>query len=190
MTSVGGITANGRLLPSEGDEDLARAASTDVEAFGQLYERHRLAVFRYLRSRTGDDDEAGDLTAVVFERALAAIPRYRPGGAGFLAWLLRIARNASIDRHRRRRMAMVSDDSAVAAPSPGPEVELLASETRATLAAAVAALPPVQREAIALRYAAGLTAREIGAVIGKSDQATQKLIGRALAAIREAYDAD
>ena len=56
--------------------------------------------------------------------------------------------------------------------------------------AAINRLPQIQREAIVLRYAARLTAREIGDVLGKSDQATQKLLSRALATIRESYRVD
>ena len=63
------------------------------------------------------------------------------------------------------------------------------SDTRRS-AVAVNRLPDVQREALALRYAAGLTAREIGAVIGKSEQATQKLLSRALATLREEHRHD
>jgi RNA polymerase sigma factor (sigma-70 family) len=59
-----------------------------------------------------------------------------------------------------------------------------------TLAAAVERLPSVQREALALRYGAGLTAREIGHVLGKTDRATQKLITRAIARLREDYRHD
>ncbi len=61
---------------------------------------------------------------------------------------------------------------------------------RTTLVAAVNRLPEMQREAIFLRYAARLTAREIGDVLGKSDQATQKLLSRALMTIRETYRVD
>src|SRR6266542_5646902 len=81
----------------ERDEELALAARSDPAAFGLLYARHRLAVFRYLRTRTSSADDAAELTAVAFERALTAMPRYRPTGGGILAWLLRIARNAAID---------------------------------------------------------------------------------------------
>jgi DNA-directed RNA polymerase specialized sigma24 family protein len=49
----------------------------------------------------------------------------------------------------------------------------------------VRALPGPTRDAIALRYAAGLSTREIAAVLGKSEAATQKLISRGLAALRE-----
>ena len=135
------------------------------------------------------DDDAGELTAIVFERALHAIPRYRPAGGGFVAWLIRIARNASIDTHRRATAVQFADDLTDAS-STGPEEDVLAHEARASLLASVGDLPRIQREAIVLRYAAGLTAREIGEVLGKTDQATQKLLSRALATLRETYRDD
>ena len=174
----------------ERDEELALAARTDPAAFGLLYARHRLAVFRYLRTRTSSEDHATELTAVTFERALKAMPRYRPSGGGFLAWLLRIARNAAIDAGRRASAVPLDADLPDDRHSNAPEAAILANETRATLAAAINRLPEVQREAIVLRYAARLTAREIGEVLGKTDQATQKLISRALEAIRESYRVD
>jgi RNA polymerase sigma-70 factor, ECF subfamily len=190
MDRVGMLATERDRSPIERDDDLALAARRDPHAFGLLYERHRLAVFRYLRTRTVSDDDAGDLTAAVFERALAAIPRYRPAGGGFVAWLIRIARNAAVDAHRQRPTVALVDGAAAARLVAGPEEHLLADEARRDLLAAVASLPPMQREAIVLRFAAGLTAREIGGVLGKTDQATQKLLSRALATIREAYRVD
>jgi RNA polymerase sigma-70 factor (ECF subfamily) len=186
-----GVLATDRDIPrGERDEELAVAARSDPAAFGLLYDRHRLAVFRYLRTRTITEDDAAELTAVAFERALTAMPRYRPTGGGFLAWLLRIARNAAIDAGRRAcavpLVVDVPDERRVAAP----EASALESEARSTLVAAVNRLPEVQREAIVLRYAARLTAREIGEILGKSDQATQKVLSRALATIRETYRVD
>jgi RNA polymerase sigma-70 factor (ECF subfamily) len=174
----------------ERDEELALAARFDPAAFGLLYARHRLAVFRYLRSRTSSEDHAAELTAITFERALTAMPRYRPSGGGFLAWLLRIARNAAIDAGRRASAVPLDADLPDDRHASAPEAAILAIETRATLAAAINRLPEVQREAIVLRYAARLTAREIGEVLGKTDQATQKLISRALETIRESYRVD
>lgn len=171
----------------ERDEELALAARSDPAAFGILYERHRLAVFRYLRTRTANEDDAADLTAVAFEKALIAMPRYRPAGGGFLAWVLRIARNAAIDAGRRATTVPLAEDLADVRVARTPEAALLATEARAALVAAVSRLPEIQREAIALRYAARLTAKEIAAVIGKREAATQKLLTRALATIREMY---
>jgi RNA polymerase sigma-70 factor (ECF subfamily) len=174
----------------ERDEELALAARSEPAAFGLLYERHRLAVFRYLRTRATSEDDAADLTAVAFERALAAIPKYQPRGGGVLAWLLRIARNAAIDAGRRSAPMPLSTDLADARRSSSPETTAMDRERLADLLATVARLPEAQREALALRYAAGLTAAQIGEVLGRSDQATQKLITRALATLREEYRRD
>jgi RNA polymerase sigma-70 factor (ECF subfamily) len=190
MDHVGTLATERDGAQVDRDDDLALAARTDPGAFGLLYERHRLAVFRYLRARTPGDDAAGELTAVVFERALRAIPRYRPSGGGFVAWLIRIARNAVTDTHRRARALPLASDLIDDRAQEGPETQILADEARTALLAAVRALPPIQREAIVMRYAAGLTAREIGAVLGRTEGATQKLLTRALATIRETYRDD
>jgi RNA polymerase sigma-70 factor (ECF subfamily) len=186
-----GVLATDREVPAgRRDEELAFAARSDPAAFGLLYERHKLAVYRYLRTRTTTEDDAAELTAVAFERALTAMPRYRPAGGGFLAWLLRIGRNAAIDTGRRSSALPLAWDIPDERRANGPEETVLDNESRSILVAAVNRLPEVQREAIVLRYAARLTAREIGVVLGKSDQATQKLLSRALATIREAYRVD
>ena len=63
-------------------------------------------------------------------------------------------------------------------------------EEHRALHAHLAALPAAQRDAIALRFGAGLTAREIGLVLGKGEEATQKLISRGMARLREVYRDD
>ena len=73
------------LSVEDDDRDLARAAIEDREAFAAIYERYRVPVYRYLRSRTASDDDAEDLTAVTFERALRAIHRFHPAGGGMAA---------------------------------------------------------------------------------------------------------
>ncbi len=170
----------------DSDDQLARAARTDPDAFGQLYLRHRLAVYRYSRSRTPTEEDAIELTAVTFERAFTAIGRYRPAGGGFVAWLLRITRNAAIDRGRRVRPVVELDvDLEDRHPDHGPEVVALSRERRRAIAHALAALPDQQRDAIVLRFGSGLTARQIGDVLGKREAATQKLLSRALVSMRE-----
>ncbi len=190
MEDAGTLQTDREARSLERDDELALAAQSDPAAFGVLYQRHRLAVFRYLRTRTASDDDAAELTAVAFERALAAMPRYRATGGGVVAWLLRIARNAAIDAGRRRLAAPLHGDLADARVATSPEATAIDRERLASLAAALDRLPAAQREALALRYAAGLTAREIGEILGKTDQATQKLITRALATLREDYRHD
>lgn len=171
------------------DERLALDARASSSAFEALYIRHRDAVFGYLRAWTGEDDTALELTAVTFERALSAIGRYRARGPGPRAWLLRISRNAAIDdQRRRRRTAHEQPSRDFPATGASPEEASIAADERRAIRALVATLPQPQRDAIAMRYAAGLTAHEIGSLIGKSEAATQKLLSRALQTLREAYD--
>ena len=161
-------------------------------SFAPLYTECRLPVYRYLRSRSRSDDEAADLTAATFERVLRSFARYDPRQPA-LPWVLRIARNVAIDAARRlRAVASLDVDSAddVPAVTGSPEEQYLQAERDAELRALVFALPDLTRDAVALRYGSGLSAREIGTVIGKSEAATQKLIRRALAALREAHDAN
>jgi RNA polymerase sigma-70 factor (ECF subfamily) len=96
-----------------GDEvELVRRAAFEASAFAELYQRYLARVYRYLRVRSVNNEEAADLTQQVFLKASEALPRYRQRGAPFSAWLFRIARNAATDTRRHRRDA-VSLDSIV-----------------------------------------------------------------------------
>jgi len=179
-------TARTGAVPDE-DDLLAVRARTETASFGQLYERHALAVFRYLRARGADADQAEELTAVAFERALSRIGRFQPGRSGFRPWLLAIARNAWVDGHRRSaRDVGLAEVETLPALGPSPEAMAIATEERALVMRLLAQLPELARDAVALRFAAGLTSREIAHVIGKTDDATKKLMSRSLAALREA----
>jgi RNA polymerase sigma-70 factor (ECF subfamily) len=179
-----------RLMSADSDE--AEAANTvplDRTAFGDVYASHRDVVFRYLRARTSDEEEAFDLTALTFERALEALERYRPSGGGIRAWLLRIARNAAIDHSRKERLLVRGLPPEGLFPSVASAEDLVvAADERRRIRRLVAQLPDPQRDAIALRYAAGMTARGISEVIGRREEATQKLLSRALVRLKEAYD--
>lgn len=174
------------------DDELVQRARLDTSAFADIYSRHRDDVFRYLRSRCAEPDDALELTAVTFERALMAIARYTTRGAGLWAWLIRIARNAAIDHERRRSRHVRRDGDAVAERGAGcsPEDMAVAQDERRRIRLLVMALSDPQRDAIAMRFGADMTAREIGVVIGKSEEATQKLISRGLMRLREAYRGD
>lgn len=157
-----------------------------TEPFEALYARHRTAVFRFLRARTTSDEDAADLAALTFERAFVAYPRYRPIGGGVLAWLFRIARNAAIDEARHRHLAAERQPLGGDQTGTDPEDALARSELADEVRSLLAVLPEQTRDAVVLRYGVGLTAREIGAVIGKSEAATQKLLARALTTLKEA----
>jgi len=154
-------------------------------SFAPMYEEHRLSVYRYLRAKTASDDEALDLTAVTFERAFANHRRFRRRDGGVHAWLLRIARNAAIDASRRRRPTVGLAGAGADLGRQAVEADRMAQQSTEVLDL-VSRLPGDQRDALLLRYAGGLTSREIGIVLGKRESAVQKQIERGLAALREA----
>lgn len=176
------------------EDDRLRAgenAGQAEEQFEEAYVRLRDPVFHYVRRFATDDDEAAELTAQTFERALTRLSSYRGGRNGIAAWLFRIARSQAIDAIRRRRplrpLDLVRPDLHPHSERGRPEPELIQREERRELAEHVQQLAPLQRECLALRYGTGMSAREIGVVIGKSEAATQKLISRALSRLRETY---
>lgn len=174
---------------SESERLVIRAAQDDPTVFGPLYEHYRDPVYRYLRSRTETAEEAEDLLQQVFLRALDALPSYHPEKSPFVAWLVGIARNASIDAHRRRRPTVAWDFVPEVLRTNGSEVEaeVLRREDRSRLGHLFVALPADKRELLVLRFAAGLTVPEMAAVLGKSEAAVKKQLFRTLQGMKEQY---
>jgi RNA polymerase sigma-70 factor, ECF subfamily len=73
----------------------------------------------------------------------------------------------------------------LAASGRSPEDTAIAAEEQRLILSLVARLPDVQRDALALRFASGLSSREIAMVIGKTEAATKKLLSRSLATLKE-----
>lgn len=174
-------------------ESPSSAAETARVEFESAYVDSRERVYRFLRGRTASDDEALDLTATTFERAWNAFDRRPPDPEEVTPWLLRIARNAAIDEGRRRRRALPAwlarrqDD--LAGEDDEPEARALREDENRQVRRLLRQLPKLQRDAVVLRFGADLTAREIGSVLGRSEEAAQKLVSRGLARLKEAYHA-
>jgi RNA polymerase sigma-70 factor, ECF subfamily len=192
MDSVAALATTGRE-PIDDEAALVAAAQRDPHAFGVFYDHYSTSVYLYLRTRVATDDDAADLTQQVFLRALHALPRYRHGPTPFAAWLFRIARNLLTDTHRRHRSTVAWDlvpETVHAGDDVGTEETVLRREELRHLQALLLQLEPEKREAVVLRYLAGLTAREIAVVLGKSEAAIHKQLSRTLRQLKEAYHAD
>jgi len=175
---------------AEGEDILVQAALMEPGAFGLLYERYYDRVYRYCRTRTPTHEDSADLAQQTFVQAFQNLRRYSPRGSSLAAWLFRIAHNLAVDAHRRRRQSTIPWDdlpeaTALVAREAGPEETALLNEELARLRMALTELSPDQRNILALRFAAGLSVREIAAVIGKSESATQMRLWRTLQTIRK-----
>jgi len=166
-------------------DDLAVAATGgDVEAVGRLYDALVEPVYRYIAMRLRRREDAEDVTQLVFERIVAALPRYRHNGRPFAAWAFRIARNAVIDHQRRIRPT--ERLGTIAEPSDGVLIETLSlrDEEIRELRVAIRSLTPDQQEALALRYGAGLSAEEAARVMGRQAGTVRGLTFRAIESLR------
>ncbi|HEX7173082.1 MAG TPA: sigma-70 family RNA polymerase sigma factor [Candidatus Limnocylindria bacterium] len=177
-------TATGLGEDASVDELAMAATAGDVEAVGRLYDALVEPVYRYVALRLRRREDAEDVTQLVFERIVAALPRYRHNGRPFAAWAFRIARNAVIDHQRRLRPT--EPLGAIAEPSDGVLLEALSlrDEEIRELRAAIRCLTPDQQEALALRYGAGLSAEEAARVMGRQAGTIRGLTFRAIEALR------
>jgi len=178
--SIGTSLANDAAV-----DELAVAATTgDIEAVGRLYDALVGPIYRYVAVRVRRREDAEDLTHLVFERIVGGLPRYRHNGRPFAAWAFRIARNAVIDHQRRLRPTEPLGAIAEPSDSIGLEARLLHGEEIRELRAAIRQLTPDQQEAIALRYAAGLSAEEAARVMGRRPGTIRGLTFRAIESLR------
>ena len=156
------------------------AAQKDPSLFAVLYEEHFERMYAYVLRRVCDRSEAQDITADVFEHALANLTRFEWRGAPFVAWLYRIAANAVADHFQR--LARLSPAPLPAESSSDESYDDV--ERRATLFRSVDRLPPDQRRVIVMRFAEEKSIREIAHEIGRSEGAVKQLQWRGLQSLR------
>jgi RNA polymerase sigma-70 factor, ECF subfamily len=168
------------------DAQLVRAARRDLAAFEVLYRRYVTSIYRYLYSRVGNAADAQDLTAQVFIEALQGLDGYRERG-NFAAWLFTIARHEAADHHRRKHPHLPLDEARDAPGGVGSLTQsenplgcLVRKEALQRLAALVRQLDDDKQELLRLRFAGGLTYREIGRVVGRSEAAVKMAVHRLL----------
>ena len=156
----------------------------DGSAFGELYERHRDAVYRYCLARSGSASDAEDLVSEVFLRAMRSLHRWRDEGVPFLAFLYRVARNASIDRSRRATAGSLF----TLVVEPRSELDLEANAARASdvdaVMQALRKIRPEYREVILLRSVEGYSVEEVARMLGKDRRAISNLQHRGLERLR------
>jgi RNA polymerase sigma-70 factor (ECF subfamily) len=168
---------------TESDERLLiEAAQKDPSRFAELYELHFDRVYAYVARRVRDRAETQDLTAHVFQQALANLGKFKWRGAPFAAWLYRIAGNAIAD-HARRNMREINDPQS-ATETTAAAVDLEEVERRARLFRALDKLPDDQRRVIVLRFAEEKSIREIADELGRSEGAIKQLQFRGLENLR------
>lgn len=166
---------------------VAMAQRGDVEAVGALYDQHYPAILRYLWARVSGRQIAEDLAGDVFRRMLVGLPRYRPMGLPFRAWLFRIAHNTLVDHYRqnssRTSVALIeTDHQSQSQADPAALVEQ--AMTIEQVGRLLMKLDQAQRDVLALRFLSGLSLKETALALGKTEDSIKASQRRGLMALR------
>jgi RNA polymerase sigma-70 factor (ECF subfamily) len=164
----------------------------DTALLHDLVERFQLRLVRYLVFFLGRRDQVDDLVQETWLRVVERGKSY-DGRSPFQAWLFAIARNLAIDYLRRKKGVSLdsTDHTEKTAPaefltSAGPSPFELAARTEdaGNLAASLAKLEPIYREALLLRFQESLSLQEISITIGAPVPTVSSRIHRGLAMLR------
>lgn len=186
------------MLQDEADEALMmRYQEGEVRAFEVLLHRHRKPLYNFVIRYISSREAAEDLVQEVFLRVLKGAQKYQQK-AKFTTWLYTIARNLCIDYSRRQKHRKVAslDQPTSSASESGTLMEVIPSGTatsdreiyNAQLAQAmhraVRSLPGDQREVFLMREFLNLSFKEIGQIIGISENTVKSRMRYALSKLR------
>jgi RNA polymerase sigma-70 factor (ECF subfamily) len=178
------------MEPEEAHRLVDAATAGDEAAWEALYRSlyPRLRAFFVRRVRL---EHADDLVSETMTRAVASIERFVWTDAGFDGWVFGIARHVTVDHHRRqdrvRRYHHISrmfsggktDGTATV------EQDLVIGDDQALIRHLFTQLTPAEQEVLELRVIAGLSAEQVGEVLGHKAGAVRTAQSRALAHLRE-----
>ena len=174
------------MMTMEQEREYIQQARVDARAFAPLYDHYFPRVRAYVCYRVYDPQDAEDVIADVFFKALRNLKRFKWRHANsFAAWLFRIARNQIVDYGRRRSRAAIALEAegglaGLADPSPLPRESLAQQERFEQMRALIATLSPRRQEVITLKFYAGLRNLEIARVLGLNERTVAAHLCRAL----------
>src|SRR5436305_1718150 len=169
-------------------EDSSHLMAAQREQFEQLWQEHRLRIWRLVARLAGSTDLADDLTQEVSLRAFQAFGSFR-GEADAFTWLYRIAVNV-VNRHRERRRELLPLDAPEVAQLPadtacGPETMALQADRRAMVWSAIERLPEEMRTTLVLQVYEGLKYREVAATLNVPVGTVKSRMNHAVRRLRE-----
>ena len=182
-----GIDQWSRLETQTDSELMKLVKEGDVGQLAHLFERHHLALFRYLFQLTRNRTLSEDLTQEVFLRALKYKSSYNPA-FGFRTWLYGMARNACYDaRHKVRGEIADTEMSELRSSEPAPEEKIAQQQHARLLQQALNSLPAEKREVLELSRFQEMRHEDIAALLKCEVGTVRVRIFRALNDLREKF---
>ena len=167
---------------------IQQAKSGDKSAFGKLFDMYFTPIYRYLRLRCGNEQDAEDLSAEVFMRAWEKLPGFdlRAGDSMFRSWLFRIAHNLLIDRYRKGdKEESVAEIPEKISKEERVETQIVLKNEKQKLMEAIQQLDERMQQVIIARFMSGLSHIETAEVLGISSGNVRIVQYRALRRLKE-----
>jgi RNA polymerase sigma-70 factor (ECF subfamily) len=164
-------------------EGLRRRGGAEVALLNRLVERYQDRLVRYLVHLLGRREHVEDLVQETWLRVLERGRQY-DGRLRFEPWLFAIARNLALDLLRKKSVLGLDASGVPASPDPSPFEATAKTEEAARLARSLAALEPLPREALLLRFQEEMSLLEIARVVDAPVSTVSSRIYRGLAALR------
>ena len=156
-------------------ELLSAARQGCTDSFGELVSRLGPGLLEFLRHRTATLEDAEDLVQETFVRAYLKLDQFS-GQWRFSTWLYTIARRLAINHYRRRRFAPLPTE--YESTEAMPEDILANREMSVNLWSIAKSLPVNQYEAVWLKYAEGMSVRQISRIMKRSQVSVKVLLYR------------
>ncbi len=174
--------------PADGEPDAAvveRFLAGDSRAFDEIVARHQRAVYLAARRLLGSHADADEAAQRTFVRAWRSLRGFR-GEASLRTWLMRIMLNVTrtLRAERVSGEGPLADATEAVAPGRRPDERIGSGQLGGLLRAAVATLPPRQREVVALKVFSDMTHREVAGLLGLSEGAVKAHLHQAVANLR------
>jgi RNA polymerase sigma-70 factor (ECF subfamily) len=165
------------ILRALSAEELARRSKQGCRrSFAELVERYGISLFRFLRYKTNNIQDAEDLVQEAFVRAYENIHRYNDSWK-FSTWLFTIAARLASSHFRKSRSFQTVED--IQSPASGPGQMVVDRETKQGLWELARGLSMNQYQALWLKYGQDMSIKEIARVLRKSQVNVKVLLYRA-----------
>ena len=166
----------------------ANSTESGSDNIASLYDRTFTRIYNAIRYRVADAAIAEDLTAEVYERAIRSLDRYQPGEGVIEAWLFGIVHHVVSDYLRRRWLiAWVSLETLRNHSAHDPLLEEICIQhsLEEQLLRQLPKLKDRERELLGLKYAGGMTNRQIATLVGLTEQNVGAILFRAVQCLRQ-----
>lgn len=167
---------------------VSKARQGDSQAFGQIYDNFAQRIFKYVRLKIQNRQEAEDVLQEVFVKAYQGLNSLSLENLNFSAWLYKVASNTINDYFRKKyRMPEVQaiDEHFDLSDGKSLEKEIVIQSDMETARQAFEHLPPLYKQVLELRFLQDMSLKEVARIFNKSNLSIRLVQYRALKRVRK-----